>query len=437
MMQKQIIKFKQTDIGTIPEEWSVARFGDLLEGPIRNGIYKPPEFHGSGVKMVNMGELFAYPKIGQPPMKRVKLDSDEIERFSVRDGDLLFARRSLVAEGAGKCSLVFGDGEPRVFESSIIRARPNPAKANPRYLFYLFQSSYGKYLMDTILRQVAVSGITGSDLVNLKVPLPSLAEQNAIARLLGVIDDKIELNQQMNKALEAIRQAIFKHWFVDFESPNEEGKPYKSSGGEIIYNEELGKEIPKGWKVKPIDDIADFLNGLALQKFPPESEDEYLPVIKIRELRQGITDSSDKASTNIPKEYIVDDGDVLFSWSGSLEVVIWTFGKGALNQHLFKVTSKEYPKWFYYCWILHYLPEYRHIAEGKATTMGHIQRHHLKNSLTLVPPAATLKIMDRMLNIIVERMIKINIESRNFTQLRDSLLPKLMSGKIRISIEAD
>ncbi|RLG25602.1 hypothetical protein DRN85_05445 [Methanosarcinales archaeon] len=169
---------------------------------------------------------------------------------------------------------------------------------------------------------------------------------------------------------EKLWQAIFKHWFVDFELPNEDGKPYKSSGGEMVETE-LGA-VPKGWRVKPLDQVANFLNGLALEKYPPNGEN-YLPMIKIRELRQGITESSDKTSSTILADYIITDGDLLFSWSGSLEIRIWCGGRGALNQHLFKVTSEKYPKWFYYFWIKRYLPEFRHIAAGKATTMGHIQ----------------------------------------------------------------
>jgi len=199
----------------------------------------------------------------------------------------------------------------------------------------------------------------------------------------------------------------------------------------------LGKEIPKGWEVKPLDKIAHFLNGLALQKYPPENEEDYLPVIKIRELRQGITESSDKASPNISKDYIVQDGDVLFSWSGSLEVKIWCGGKGALNQHLFKVTSNEYPKWFYYFWIKEYLPFFRGIAEDKATTMGHIKRHHLSESLVVVPEREIIEKGNTLLNPLFENFITNNIESRNLSKIRDTLLPKLMSGEIRVKVDED
>ena len=154
-------KFKETDIGMIPEEWNIVKFGEILINGTKTGIYKQKEFHGHGSKIVNMGELFAYSRLYSVPMKRLELTDSEIENFSLKEDDLLFARRSLVAEGAGKCSIVREVKEPTVFESSILRARPNPKKANSLYLYYLFNSKYGLYLLNTIRRQVAVAGITG------------------------------------------------------------------------------------------------------------------------------------------------------------------------------------------------------------------------------------------------------------------------------------
>ncbi len=304
-------------------------------------------------------------------------------------------------------------------------------KLLPEFLYYWLKAN--RPYLDVVANGSTYPELFVSDLFEFQIGLPSIEEQRRITTILGRLDDKIELNQQINKSLEAIAEAIFERWIIDFEFPNEEGKPFRSSGGEMVYNEELGREIPKGWDVKPIDEIANFLNGLALQNYPPE--DEGLPVIKIRELRQGASESSDRASSNIPSEYVVKDGDVLFSWSGSLELVIWTSGKGALNQHLFKVTSQKFPKWFYYQWILQHLPEYRRIAEGKATTMGHIQRHHLKGSLALVPDTATLQRMDKIQRAITEKLIQNGVESRSLVQVREMLLPKLMSGKIRVPVE--
>lgn len=243
----------------------------------------------------------------------------------------------------------------------------------------------------------------------------------------------------MNRNLEAIAQAIFKSWFVDFDpvyAKMEERQPAGMNAAtaalfpDSFEDWQLG-EIPKGWTIKPLDQVANFLNGLALQKYPPISH-EYLPVIKIAELRRGITESSGRATPNINKEYVVEDGDILFSWSGSLEVCIWCGGKGALNQHLFKVTSTEFPRWFYYQWVKYYLPNFQAIAASKATTMGHIQRHHLSEAQVLVPPVDTLQMMDKRMTPLLNRIVSNNLESHTLRTIRDTLLPKLMSGEIRV-----
>ena len=165
--------------------WQEIPFAQLLAEPLRNGIYKKKEFHGRGVKIINMGELFAHPRLRAVPMKRVELSESEVDRFLITAGDLLFARRSLVAEGAGKCCVVLNVVEPTTFESSIIRARPDNTKADYLYLYYFFNSALGLYHLDTIRRQVAVAGITGSDLAKLEIPLPPLPDQRAVAHILG------------------------------------------------------------------------------------------------------------------------------------------------------------------------------------------------------------------------------------------------------------
>jgi type I restriction enzyme S subunit len=197
-----------------------------------------------------------------------------------------------------------------------------------------------------------------------------------------------------------------------------------------LVDSELG-EIPEGWEVWNLDGIARFLNGLALQKYPPK-DGQALPVIRIAQLRAGHTLGADLASAELDSDYVVDDGDILFSWSGSLECVLWAGGKGALNQHLFKVTSVRFPKWFYYFWIHEHLPEFRVIAADKATTMGHIQRHHLTQAKVIVPKAAIMAVVDAISGPLFNQMLQLRIESRTIAALRDALLPKLISGEIRV-----
>lgn len=192
----------------------------------------------------------------------------------------------------------------------------------------------------------------------LMIPDINREVQCKIATFLASLDDKIDLLTRHNATLEALAQTYFRQWFV--ETPNSE------------------------WEEKGLNEIANFMNGLALQKYPYKTG-QPLFVIKIKELNSGYSDNTDLCSTEVPEKYIIHAGDVIFSWSGSLIVDLWKYGKGALNQHLFKVTSEKYPKWFYYYWIKYHLPEFRIIAESKATTMGHIQRGHLTAAKVLVP----------------------------------------------------
>ena len=246
-----------------PDGWRIRRFAELLDGPVRNGIYKSKEHHGNGVKIVNMGELFAHPRLRAVPMRRVRLSESETDRFSLTRGDLLFARRSLVAEGAGKCSVVLDVDEPTAFESSIIRARPAAATSDPLYLYYFFSSPPGLHRLDTIRRQVAVAGITGRDLSGLEILAPPLSEQRAIAHVLGTLDDKIELNHQMSATLEAMARALFRSWFVDFDpvrakmADRDTGLPKEIADlfPDRLVDSGLG-DAPDGWRASTLADVA-------------------------------------------------------------------------------------------------------------------------------------------------------------------------------------
>lgn len=280
------------------------------------------------------------------------------------------------------------------------------------------------------------------------IALPPIHEQRAIVDTLKALDDKIELNRRMNETLEAMAQAIFRDWFVDFGPVRRklEGTtdPVAIMGGLVpdparaadlaeLFPDGFGKdELPVGWSERPLDQIAEFLNGLALQKFPARPGEPSLPVIKIAELRGGLTEKSNRAATDLPERFIVRDGDFIFSWSGSLMAKVWTEGAGALNQHLFKVTSTAYPQWFFARWVLHHMPEFQSIAASKATTMGHIQRGHLSSAATVCPPEALLNKMSQVIGPLWERTIHNDLENRTLAETRDYLLPRLMSGEVRV-----
>lgn len=421
--------------------WPKIPFSQVLTQPVRNGIYKPKKFHGHGVKVVNMRELFANSRLGNVPMRRVRLSDSEKSRYCLRASDLLFARRSLVAEGAGKCSIVIEVQEPTAFESSIICARPDATKCDSLFLYYYFNSPEGLHGLYSIRRQVAVAGITGSDLVRLTVPQPTLSEQREIAHILGTLDEKVELNRRMNKTLETMAQALFKSWFVDFDPVRAkmEGRDTGLPGHladlfpDRLVESEMG-EIPEKWEVAALDEIAWFQNGLALQKFRPTSNDGRLPVVKIAQLRAGTTNSGEWASDTIKPECIIEDGDIVFSWSGSLLVRMWCGGRAALNQHLFKVMSARFPRWFYLHSLLSHLRTFRRIARDKATTMGHIRRHHLTESQCVVPPDDVIDQLSGTFSCLLEQQVVNELSSRTLIAIRDSLLPKLLSGEIQVQV---
>jgi len=396
-------KFKDTEIGMIPEDWGLGTLKDITI--FSNGKSSPERTDRSTFKVFGSNGVIG-----------------KCDQFNSQEGTIIIGR---VGSYCG--SVYYSIRKCWVTDNAIIgRARNN---SDSKFIYYLLKR----------LQLNRHRGGSGQPLLNqailnsIKTPIIEKNEQVEIAKILSDLDSKIELLQKQNKTLEDIAQALFKHWFVDFEFPDEGGKPYKSSGGEMVFNEELGKEIPKRWGVKSLDEIADYLNGLALQKYPPKDE-VYLPVIKIKELRQGITTQSDKANPNIDKNYIINNGDILFSWSGSLMVVIWGGGKGALNQHLFKVTSKNFEKWFYYYWTKRHLEKFIGIAKDKATTMGHIKRKHLAESKVLVPNKGIMEKMNKIIEPVIYKIISNKVGVIRFQKTRDLLLPKLMSGEVRIDV---
>lgn len=321
-----------------------------------------------------------------------------------RRGDTLVARITPCLEN-GKIGYVdmLAEGETGFGTREFLVLRAIEGVSDPRFVFYL---AFGREFRD--LCEQLMQGSSGrqrvetDELRTCVLRLPDLETQRAIAEVLWQLDDKIDLVTRQNATLEALAQTCFRQWLVE--------RPDRS------------------WETRPLDGIADFLNGLPLQEYPCGAG-EPLPVIKIRELHNGYGSYTDLCSADIPEKYVVRPGDVVFSWSGSLTAAIWKYGKGALNQHLFKVTSDRYPKWFYYGWIKHHLREFRFIAESKATTMGHIQREHLTEARVLVPDGAALERMGETMEPLLQRIQHGNLHILTLQKLRDTLLPKLLSGE--------
>ncbi|WP_396270777.1 restriction endonuclease subunit S [Ideonella sp.] len=299
---------------------------------------------------------------------------------------------------------------------------------DPKYIYYLL-SCLGRIRTSD---KSAVPGVNRNELHEMAVPaITDKDQQKKIAAVLTALDAKIDCNNRINAELEAMAKTLYEYWFVQFDFPDGNGKPYKSSGGKMVYNAMLKREIPEGWEDGSLWGIARYFNGLAMQKYRPIYSD-YLPVIKIKEMGEGLSASTEKARPDIPQDAIVDDGDVLFSWSATLDVKIWSQGKGALNQHIFKVTSNKYPKTFYYFELLRYLTHFKMMAEKRKTTMGHITHDHLKQSRICIPPIELIDIAHERIAPIFKKHLMNAKDNQQLAQLRDWLLPLLMNGQVTV-----
>ena len=307
----------------------------------------------------------------------------------------------------------FGDTDNYIASTKLMVLRPRKDVVRPRFLFsFLASKSVLEELQQLAeTRSGTFPQITfSSELAPTPINVPDLKTQDRIVGILDVIEGKISTNAEINKNLEQQAQAIFSNEFLTLET------------------------LPDGWKQSSLIDIADYLNGLAMQKYRPTAGETGIPVLKIKELRQGCCDdNSELCSPNIKSEYIIHDGDVIFSWSGSLLVDFWCGGICGLNQHLFKVTSNKYDKWFYYAWTKHHLDRFIAVAADKATTMGHIKRDELSKAEVLLPNEADYKRIGYLLQPIYDLIIANRIENKKLAEARNTLLPKLMSGEIDIS----
>lgn len=374
--------------------------------------------NASEVVLINTSDVLDGKCLNHEYVPNKKLKGQFKKTF--RKGDILYSE----IRPANK-RFCFVDFEPKDYIAStklmVLRAHED---IDPQYLYQILRSN------DTLtqLQMLAESRsgtfpqITYTELSNIMVSLPSQKAQKNIVSILASLDRKIELNNKINADLEEMAQAIFKSWFVDFD-PFKDGK---------FVDSELGM-IPEGWKVGTLTEIASYMNGLAMQKFPPENNEDSLPVLKIKELGQGFCGTdSDRCSCNIKDECKIHNGDVIFSWSGTLLVDVWCGGDCGLNQHLFKVTSKDYPKWFYYYWTKHHLQEFIHIAKDKAVTMGHIKRGHLEEAMVAIPDNDSMVKAHELFEPILSKMISLRLEKSRLSLLRDTLLPRLMSGEIEV-----
>lgn len=370
----------------------------------KNGLaFKKIDFSEDGVPVIKIAELNN--GIGS---NTSFTEGDYGEEVRLHQGDLLFSWSGNPQTSIDVYKYQLDDGW---LNQHIFKVTANETMVSKDFLFYLLKYLKPHFTQIATNKQTTGLGhVTIADLKRMSVVVPEKIIQDRIVAVVKTIDDKIEVNNEINKNLLEQAQSIFTQEFLMFD------------------------RIPDGWQESSLLGIADYLNGLAMQKYRPKDDEQGLPVLKIKELRQGSCDfNSELCSPSIKPEYIVHDGDVIFSWSGSLLVDLWCGGTCGLNQHLFKVTSSTYDKWFYYAWTNHHLQKFAAIAADMATTMGHIKREELSKAEVLIPSQSDYDRIGGLLAPLYDLVIANRIENRKLASLRDELLPQLMSGQLDVS----
>ncbi len=367
---------------------------------------KNSELSSEGIPFARAGNInngFLFEEADRFPIQDLKRVGDKISQ----PFDIVFTSKGTV----GRFAYVHENTERFVYSPQLCFWRPlNSSAIDSRWLYFWMHGKEFWEQVHGLKNQTDMADYVNlNDQRNMNLTLPPIREQRAIANVLSSLDDKIDLLHRQNKTLEAMAETLFRQWFV--------GEPRVD------------------WESKPLSSIAVFLNGLACQKHPPVNENEKLPVLKIRELNNGVTKDSDWATSKVSEEYIVNDGDVIFSWSASLMVKLWNGPKCVLNQYLFKVSSQNFPKWFYLMWCKYHLHEFISISSSHATTMGHIKRGDLDNALVLIPSKKEIVSMDSIIAPLVGRQISNSRQISLLEKTRDVLLPQLMSGEVRVSFK--
>mgnify|MGYP001155118244 CR=1 FL=1 len=275
----------------------------------------------------------------------------------------------------------------------------------PEYLMLWFRRSefdrYAFFKCDSAIR----GGFDWEALCDCLLPIPEIDEQRRIVGAYNTIEHRIELKRKINENLELQMQYLFNNDLASFLAKN---------------------NLPANYNIISLSEMAEYINGLAMQNYAPNRKAESLPVLKIRELRQGYCDlNSDKCTEKLPAHITIHNGDIIFSWSGSLLVDIWTGGNAGLNQHLFNVVSNKYPKWLTYLWTKFYLANFIRIADGKKTSMGHIKREDLEAAKVVVPQELLLEQLNKKYEIIFAEIVNNKIELNTLRQICNLLLSTL------------
>ena len=318
----------------------------------------------------------------------------------------------------------------------------------PRFLYHVLtnQAALNEFQRIAESRSGTFPQITFDSIAHFPVPTPPIAEQYRLVQFLDAMETRLDLLRETNATLEAIAQALFKSWFVDFDPVNAKARGEPPQGmddataalfPDSFEESELGM-IPKGWRVESVYSIADFINGASYKAFEPNALRRGLPIIKIAELKAGVTAQTGFSDLEMPEKYRISSGEILFSWSGnpdtSIDTFVWSYDDAWLNQHIFKVVPAGSEERAFVLLALKYLkPVFTELARNKQTTgLGHVTVADLKRLQIVKPTPQILAAWNEVVAPVIDRAFTMIQQAQTLAQLRDTLLPKLISGQLRL-----
>ncbi|WP_406546966.1 restriction endonuclease subunit S [Succinimonas sp.] len=411
------------------------KLGDLFE--IQQGYaFKSEKYIDNSPYLLctlgNIGEdnHFKYVDDG----KKSYYPDDFPHEYILEEGDLIIPLTEQVIGLLGNTAFVpHTEGYQFVLNQRVGRIYPYQGKADKYYLHYLLKSNLVKKQIEATASATKQRNTSPDKVYDVDVWVPAYDEQIKIGKFMYLLEQKYNVNQNINDELFSIAKGIFDYWFLQYNFPDENGMPYKNNKGDMVYCKELDMDIPCDWKVGSLYKIADFINGLACQKYRPAEGEPFLPVIKITEMHDGITDATEHVSINIPEDKMIFDGDILFSWSASLETMFWYGGPAGLNQHIFKVVPLTGYSFYTFMQLNAYISNFRRIAQSRKTTMGHITAEHLHHSKIAIPPIELIKKYDEKVAVIFQQIKKNNAENLYLMNLEDYLLPLIINGQVKFN----
>ena len=346
-------------------------------------------------------------------------------RFLMHKGDLITPLTEQSPGLLGSVAFVPCDGL-YIQSQDVGLISCNTEMLDKRFAYYLFLTHSVREQISARSQQTKIRHTSPDKIADVEVYLPDLPTQLRIAGVLGSIDEKIELNRKKIAELEALAKTIYDYWFVQFDFPDANGKPYKSSGGKMVWNELLKRAMPVGWDVKRLPEIADYLFGYPFDSSLFNDKGYGFPIVRIRNVKDGVTQDSTTESAN--KEYIISDGDFLIGMDGYFDMNHWIGGDAYLVQRTCRIKTKQS---LYAGWLSSALQApIKHLEKSlSGATLAHLGKAHLDEIMLPVPPNDMRQSLS-ILNQAIERKVTLGSENIALTQQRDSLLPLLMNGQV-------